>query len=62
LGPYRGLKDREHLPEEAAGQSIDEGLPEGSEAPVEPMPETAAPPNYDHLRQKCEVVNGRSPN
>jgi len=50
LGPYRGLKDKEHLPEEAAGQSIDESLPEGSEALVEVMPEPAAPPSYDHLR------------
>ena len=50
MGPYRGLQDKERLPEEAAAQSIDAGLPEGSEAPVEPMPETAAPPNYDHLR------------
>ena len=50
LGPYRGLQDKVHLPEEAAGQSIDEGLPEGSEAPVEVMPEPAAPPSYDHLR------------
>jgi hypothetical protein len=39
-----------HLPEKVAGQSIDEGLPEGSEAPVEPMLEAAAPPSYDHLR------------
>ena len=43
-------QDKVHLPEKVAGQSIDEGLPEGSEAPVEPMPEPAAPPNYDHLR------------
>ena len=41
LGPYRGHKDKEHLPDEAAGQSIDEGLPEGAEATVELMPEPA---------------------
>ena len=43
-------QDKVHLPEEAAGQSIDEGLPGGSEAPVEVTPEPAAPPSYGHLR------------